>query len=128
MSRYPLKRVIIPVMLLMGLAIAGCMSGTIQIKDPSQMSPDAQVALAMDLWLKAAADYRALHAMGVNNDEQRKFLENKREVLVKSYRYIKSYDLYLQTGTIPADGLSLVENAVMSWIRSERWRALKDGK
>ena len=91
------------------------------------MSPDAQVALAMDLWLKAAADYRALHALGVNNEEQRKFLENKREILVKSYRYIKSYDLYLQTGTIPADGLSMVENAVMTWIRNERWMAL-DGK
>ena len=124
MARYPLKRVIMPIMLLLALLVAGCMTGTIQIKDPSQMSPDAQVALAMDLWLKAAADYRALHAMGVNNDEQRKYLENKRKTLITSYRHIKAYDLFLQTGTIPEDGLGIVENAVMSWIRTERWRAL----
>jgi len=104
------------------------MTGNIQIKDPAQMSPDAQVALAMDLWLKAAADYRALYALGVNNAEQKKYLEEKRKTLISAYRYIKSYDLYLHTGTVPDDGLGMVEDAVMTWIRTERWRAMKNGQ
>jgi hypothetical protein len=103
------------------------MTGTIQIKDPSQMSPDAQVALAMDLWLKAAADYRAMYEMGINTEEQRKYMEGKRNVLAKTYRHIRAYDLYLQTGTVPVEGLDVAEAAMMSWIRTERWRAL-DGK
>uniref|UniRef100_A0A6M3LNB1 Uncharacterized protein n=1 Tax=viral metagenome TaxID=1070528 RepID=A0A6M3LNB1_9ZZZZ len=101
------------------------MTGSIQIKDPATMSPDEQVALAMDLWLKAATDYRALHAMGVNTDEQRKYLEKKREVLITAYRQIKAYDLWLHTGEIPQDGLNVIEGAVLSWIRTERWRAMK---
>jgi hypothetical protein len=97
MVRYPLKRVIMPGMLLLAFLIAGC-TANVGLVPPEQMSPRELATYSMRVYNQIFDNVMQKAALPNLSDAEKTVLKTQKKWLDGAWPVIRTYNFYIEQG------------------------------